>query len=440
MSDITWRNDTRRIGDLVRWENNPKRMTKKQADGLRVSLETFGYAVPFLVSPDGDILDGHQRDTLMRAMKEYGPNAVIDVRVSSRPLTDDERRELVVRLKQNQAGWDFDMLPNLYDKEELLEWGFEPEELGMFPADDVADDPGAQVDKAAELQAKWGTATGQLWLLDSGNGYPHRLICGDCTDAAVVAMVMGGEEARLVFTSPPYADQREYTIGQFDWLALANGMFDALPLGDPCDVVVNLGLSYKDGKVNQYWQPWLEHCEAKGLPLYGWYVWDKGSGFPGEWNGRLAPAHEWIFHFSKGRQSAQKWIETTGESAKRGASGKRFRQKDGSLQELTSPSKIGQPFKIPDSVIRVGREMARGVHTQSHPAVFPPELAEFAAQTWSDAGAIVYDPFLGSGTTLIACERLGRRCRAVEIEPSYVGVALERFYQMTGIEPVLLTS
>jgi DNA modification methylase len=84
--------------------------------------------------------------------------------------------------------------------------------------------------------------------------------------------------------------------------------------------------------------------------------------------------------------------------------------------------------------------MARGVHTQSHPAVFPPELAEFAAQTWSDAGAIVYDPFLGSGTTLIACERLGRRCRAVEIEPSYVGVALERFYQMTGIEPVLLTS
>jgi ParB-like chromosome segregation protein Spo0J len=106
-------------------------MTKKQADGLRLSIERFGFAVPFLVSPDGDIYDGHQRKTLMDAIKEYGPNATVDVRVSSRPLTDDERRELVVRLKQNQAGWDFDMLPNLYEREELLEWGFDEAELGM---------------------------------------------------------------------------------------------------------------------------------------------------------------------------------------------------------------------------------------------------------------------------------------------------------------------
>lgn len=131
MTDITWTNDTRRLSDLVPWKHNPKRMTKKQADGLRLSIERFGFAVPFLVSPDGDIYDGHQRRALMGAIKEHGPNAVVDVRVSSRPLTDDERRELVVRLKQNQAGWDFDMLPNLYEREELLEWGFELEELGI---------------------------------------------------------------------------------------------------------------------------------------------------------------------------------------------------------------------------------------------------------------------------------------------------------------------
>ena len=131
MTDITWTNDTRRLSDLVPWEHNPKRMTKKQAEGLRLSIERFGFAVPFLVSPDGDIYDGHQRQTLMNAIKEYGPDAVVDVRVSSRPLDDDERRELVVRLKQNQAGWDFDMLPNLYEREELLEWGFDDAELGM---------------------------------------------------------------------------------------------------------------------------------------------------------------------------------------------------------------------------------------------------------------------------------------------------------------------
>ena len=163
MTDITWTNDTRRLSDLVPWEHNPKRMTRKQAEGLRLSIERFGFAVPFLVSPDGDIYDGHQRQTLMNAIKEYGPNATVDVRVSSRPLDDDERRELVVRLKQNQAGWDFDMLPNLYEREELLEWGFEPEELGMFADEPQGDDPGAQVDKAEELREKWGVKTGDLW-------------------------------------------------------------------------------------------------------------------------------------------------------------------------------------------------------------------------------------------------------------------------------------
>ena len=140
MTDITWTNDTRRLADLVPWENNPKRMTKKQADGLRLSIERFGFAVPLLVSPDGDIYDGHQRQTLMEAIKEYGPNATVDVRVSSRPPTDDERRELVVRLKQNQAGWDFDMLPNLYEREELIEWGFLPYELGITEGDNPEDE------------------------------------------------------------------------------------------------------------------------------------------------------------------------------------------------------------------------------------------------------------------------------------------------------------
>jgi DNA modification methylase len=74
----------------------------------------------------------------------------------------------------------------------------------------------------------------------------------------------------------------------------------------------------------------------------------------------------------------------------------------------------------------------------NHPAVFPVELPEFAAQTWSDPGATVFDPFLGSGTTLIACERLGRRCRACEIDAGYTAVCLERWHQMTGKTPVLL--
>lgn len=150
MTDLTWTNDTRKLSDLVPWEHNPKRMTQKQADGLRASIEHFGFAVPFLIDEAGNIYDGHQRQTLMGAIKEYGPNATVDVRVSSRPLTDDERRELVVRLKQNQASWDFDMLPNLYEKDELLEWGFSPFELGITEGDNPKDEWGGMPEFSQE--------------------------------------------------------------------------------------------------------------------------------------------------------------------------------------------------------------------------------------------------------------------------------------------------
>lgn len=133
MTDITWTNDTRKLSALLPWEHNPKRMTKKQAEGLRLSIERFGFAVPFLISPNNDIYDGHQRQTLMNAIKQYGPNAVVDVRVSSRLLTEDERRELVVRLKQNQAGWDFDMLANEWDQDRLIEWGMDFLDSGIDP-------------------------------------------------------------------------------------------------------------------------------------------------------------------------------------------------------------------------------------------------------------------------------------------------------------------
>ena len=146
---ITWHNDTRRLADLIPWEHNPKQLTQKQGEALRVSIDKFGLALPLLISPSNDIYDGHQRQSLMEQMSDYGPDAVVDVRVSSRPLTWDEQRELVIRLRENQAGWDLDALGNIYDVKELAEWGF-PEwkiedmmvEVDDFPEYDesIADD------------------------------------------------------------------------------------------------------------------------------------------------------------------------------------------------------------------------------------------------------------------------------------------------------------
>lgn len=149
---IVWTNSTRRLSHLVPWEHNPKVLTETQAQHLTVSLDRFGLAYPLLIGPSDEILDGHQRSALLANMHRYGPDAVIDVRVSSRPLTDDERRELVVRLRENVADWDYDALASLYQPAELVEWGlsaWEPEEFAWGADGELqADDEGGDDDDA----------------------------------------------------------------------------------------------------------------------------------------------------------------------------------------------------------------------------------------------------------------------------------------------------
>ena len=233
----------------------------------------------------------------------------------------------------------------------------------------------------------------------------------------------------LCFTSPPYADLREYGIGDFDWLALMNGVWDAAiaNASERAHIIVNLGPVHKDRMVYSYWNPWLEHAEQTEWPLFGWYVWDKGFGLCGDWGGRLAPCHEFLFHFNRQAGVVNKWVatHTVGAASKSHT----FRQPDGSLRGATSPDAIGQPFKVPDSIVRVTKETN---NTTGHPAVYPPELPAFGMQTWTTPGALVFDPFLGSGTTLIAAEQTGRVCYGMEILPKYCDVILARWEQYTG--------
>jgi len=317
------------------------------------------------------------------------------------------------------------------DAEALRDWNAGAAALGaMLTADkeEPAEDPGAQIDRAEELREKWGVNTGDLWRLGE-----HRLICGDCTDAGVVARVMGGERAQLLFTSPPYAQQRDYTIDSdvSDWDGLMRGAFGAAICADDCQVLVNLGLVHRDSEWWPYWDGWIEWMRQQGWRRFGWYVWDKLCGLPGDHGGRLAPAHEFVFHFCKQPTKPNKNIETINSG--RVVYGHN-RQKDGSLTRQTGYGDAVQPFKIQDSVFRRGAE--KGSHGIDHPAVMSANFAEMAVNAYF--GDIVYEPFSGSGTTLIACERLNRRCRAVEISPAYCAVAIQRWVDLTAGVPVLL--
>jgi DNA modification methylase len=245
----------------------------------------------------------------------------------------------------------------------------------------------------------------------------HRLLCGDSTSADDVARLADGAEADLCFTSPPYAQQRDYETGPQEWDALMREVFTILPAKHDAQVLVNLGLVHRDGEWLPYWDGWIEWMRSAGWRRFGWYVWDQGPGLPGDWNGRLAPSHEFIFHFNRIAEQARK----TKASAMAGlpVGGRGLRAKDGSVSRKTNEGGVYQATKIPDSVVRVMRHKGGLGDAGSHPAPYPVDLVLEVLTAFSDAGDVAYEPFGGSGTTIIAAEKSGRRCLGRQIAKGF---------------------
>lgn len=400
---------------------------------IRASLKEFGQVEPLVIQKaSSKVIGGNGR---LKVMRELGWNecdvAVVDF---------DNMKATALGIALNRAGeraeWDKETLDKLLaeigDVNEELEQSFKEleDEVGIVEAAGDSDaEP--QINRAAELQKKWGTAQGQLWLIGE-----HRLLCGDSTKREDVERVMGGERAGLCFTSPPYAQQRDYkekSENASDWDSLMCGVFANLPMADDGQVLVNLGIVHRDGEWWPYWDGWIEWMRGQGWKRFGWYVWDQINGLPGDWNGRLAPSHEFIFHFNRSAIRPDKFVGTKPASQEkrkqcraRAAAGEfvpGMRDKDGTVREISSPSTQGQTHKIPDSVIRIGRNVANDIARQNHPATFPKEFPEFAMNCWD---GIVYEPFSGSGTTFVAAQNLNRKCYGIEISPAYCAVILER--------------
>lgn len=447
MTETTWQPIMVRLADLTPWERNPKRISKAHASRLLDLWQRLGQFQTIAIGPAGEVYDGHQRLSVLKAA--HGNSYEVQALQSSRALTEQEREELTIAAHSGTTGtWDWDALSG-WDADNLQQWGFDGETLTNWQADIGAlsvmlaseeepppDDPGAQIDKAEELQAKWGTATGQLWQLGE-----HRLICGDCTDREVVASLMDGERARMLFTSPPYADMREYGGNDLSLETLVQ-IFPVWHENTEY-FVVNLGLQFKDEEVYDYWCHWIDAAKRQGLKMLAWNVWDKVNATSVSSQIKMfALTHEWIFVFGKQPVQLNRTWEKSEESKKRekyyqvNSSGQKVttrRQADGSVR----PSTIGNIYanKNMGSVYTGYAEMGRNI---DHPARFPVEFPSAYIEAMSNKHSIVAEPFLGSGTTLIACERLGRRCRACEISPAYCAVTIERWHVMTGGEPVLI--
>ena len=270
------------------------------------------------------------------------------------------------------------------------------------------------------------TSYGDIWQLGDNN----LLLCADCTNSRAMRILMGGEQADLVFTSPPYDRQRSYGGLEFDWTDLMAGMTKALILKEDGQLLVNLGLVHEQGEWKPYWEEWIENARTIGYRRFAWYIWNQGEGLPGDWNGRLAPCFEFVFHFNKRSRTPNKIVPCKSVGQKQHGPGIKGRE-GVAVQEKTHAGREIQPFKIPNAVINQTREQRAGLPTQ-HPAVFPVGLPRFIMEAFSQPGELIVDPMAGSGTTLLAGEECGRKVRAMEINPEYCDIALERYSSEYG--------
>ncbi|MCZ4128600.1 site-specific DNA-methyltransferase [Stutzerimonas balearica] len=432
---------------LKPYQRNARTHSDTQVAQIAASIVEFGFTAPLLVSDDGGILAGHGRLAAARKLDlDAVPVVVLD------HLTPTQRRAYILADNQLalQAGWDQELLAvELADLSaagfDLALTGFSDEELADLlgdieeteRADEAAPIAEPEDEDIPEAPANPVSQPGDIWQLGA-----HRLICGDSIDPAVVAALMAGDRASLCFTSPPYGQQRNYTQGIADWDALMRGVFANLPMAGDGQVLVNLGLIHRDNEVIPYWDGWISWMRTQGWRRFGWYVWDQGPGMPGDWAGRLAPSFEFVFHFNRQSRKPNKIVpcKHAGQDSHLRADGSStaMRGKDGEVGGWTHAGQPTQDFRIPDSVIRVMRHKGKIGRDIDHPAVFPVALPEHILLAYSDPGDVVFEPFGGSGTTILAAQKTNRVARAIELAPSYTDVAVKRFQQNHPDIPVTL--
>ncbi len=296
-------------GALAAYDRNPRTHPEAQIAQIAASIAEFGFASPIVTGGKYTIIAGHGR---WLAAQRLGMTEVPVVVLDHR--TDTQRRALAIADNRVFDGGGYDERLLAQELERLAAEDFDLSVVGFTDADlegllagfsDGAEAEGEVPDEdVPETPAVPVSRPGDVWQIG-----PHRLACGDAGDPCVVGVLMGGERARLCFTSPPYGQQREYTTGGVgDWEALMRTVFASLPMAPDGQVLVKLGLIHRDNEIVPYWEGWLGWMRQQGWRRFSWYVWDQGPGLPGDWNGRLAPSFELVFHFNRKARKPHKLV------------------------------------------------------------------------------------------------------------------------------------
>jgi len=404
--------------ELKPFPRNPNKHSKAQIEQAAKIIQYQGWRNPVVVSKlSGCITTGHGRMLVAQQLKCKVP--VVYQKYESK---DQEWLHVISdNAIASQAELDLTLITEdvitLDNGTDLDLLGFEDFKLD---ASDKYDEE--ELDTVPAVPKKPKTKLGDLYQLGK-----HRLLCGDSTKVEDVERLMGDDKAELLFTSPPYSDLRTYG-GDQDLSVEKLVKFIPLFFNYAEYQIINLGLKRQDHEIVEYWQDYIKEAKTCGYKFLSWGVWARPTaGGIGNQSAFFPITHEWIFTFGKEFKNINRCEER--KSKTKGNVFNTRRKPDGTMTR----SSIGREelLKQLESVIILGQEQDRKVVTL-HPAVFPVDLPSKFIRSIAEKNKIIVDPFLGSGSTLIACESTDRVCYGVEIDPGYCDVIVERWETLTG--------
>lgn len=394
LEELIWHTETRKIKDLKEHEKNPRKITKDQMEKLKQSLKSFNYVETVVINLDNTILAGHMR---IRALKALGRiKEVIEVRVPNRQLTTMEAEEYLIRSNKNSGEWDWERLANEWEIPDLINWGFTEDELQIKDPEKLeATDDGYE----EEIPEKPKTRPGDIY--DLGR---HRLICGSATVYGDIEKVLDHERIDLVITDPPY--NVAYKGGTKDKLTiknddLSNDEFENLLR----DFYANAFVSMKEGA-----GIYVFHADSEG---------EKFRRYFRESNLKLTQCLIWLKNsLVLGRQDYQ-WQH---EPVLFG--GKEYTDHDPVLYGWKEGEKHRWYNNRKQTTLL---KFDRPQRNAEHPTMKPIPLIGYLINNSSKPEDLIFDFFMGSGSTLIAAEQLNRRCFGCELDPKYCDVIVDRY-------------
>lgn len=411
----------RRPSDLRPHPRNARIHNRKQRRQIEASISRFGFVNPILIDGMDQVLAGHGR---LLAAQQLGLEAVPTIRIEGLSAAQARAYMLADNKLTENAGWDREILA--VELDELVELlpldgldigitGFEPPEIDLILADHTETRP-APADRPFLVPDIATARRGELWLLGG-----HRVLCGDARSIEDVQRLMDGERARTTFTDPPYnvriaghVQGRHGKVRHAEFAMASGEMSDAAFEAFLRDSLVRIRDVSRDGATAYVCMDWrhIGVLDRVGREVFSdlknLVVWNKTSPGQGSF---YRSQHELIFVFKVGEGAP---INTFGL----GATG-RMRSNVWTYPGVNS---FGA---------------GRGEALAMHPTVKPLALVLDALRDSTLKGDIVLDLFGGSGTTLLAAEKIGRRARVMELEPRYVDVTIARWQAYTKAEAVL---